>query len=783
MCGFGLSWTIAALLAVLFAAQVSSTVPWKCTVTDIKEDWEYTQGTLLSTRTSRSVAHCQAICCSIVACTTWVYKNNANGADDVKQRGQLRGVLLALRVVRHLSDAVTARSRSRSRSRSPGSPANKSPDIPAAGPTPPPADTPAPTAVCEPQPQRRAAAGQLVVAQQQPPPGKRRLAGLVLDGVDLGADAAAFLAQHDCSDAFFVNCTGAVSDAALTAAGGVTLRLDARDLPIKPLRERLYTTEELREVDQAAYLWCRAADGMGASQRGRVAAYLHDGCTLDALVRHVEGHTVVGIMGGHAMKRADPSYAQVAWLCWDLARRGFMVASGGGPGAMEAANLGAFLAGHEAADVRHALAELAAGGNGGHEFEYQNVETSEEVLAKYRRPGDGALSVGVPTWVYGHEPFNRFCGAVAKFVSNAIREDILIAICNGGIVFSPGAAGTRTEIFQFGVPNAYAKETPQSYSKPTIFLGSFWVHCGVFATFLNVAQREDADRARPNGYSKRVYCLESNEEIVAVLEAFRSSPHGAPATPAQRPDAQLVAAVDAAVADAIATGHLRDGSVVGIASGAAPLLALARVAEEAATRGWKVRCVPCSDASFAAIAEARRAHGGAVEQADFPTTPQADVAFCEVCAVDEALNAVPSAAAAEGCVPTERLLLTSSRYVVAVAPPGSARSLRGCDVVLDVIPLAVERVQLSIAMRVPSAQAAVRRLSESALSTPHVTDAGNLELALGSDLLLDACGGDPARVFNMLRAIPGVVDVGLLCGVVSVAIVADGLVTLRPCAK
>lgn len=49
---------------------------------------------------------------------------------------------------------------------------------------------------------------------------------------------------------------------------------------------------------------------------------------------------------------------------------------------------------------------------------------------------------------YGDEPYNRFAKRQAKFASNAIREDILVNICNCGIIFTPGQAGTRTEIFQ-----------------------------------------------------------------------------------------------------------------------------------------------------------------------------------------------------------------------------------------------------------------------------------------------------------------------------------------------
>src|SRR4051795_7856479 len=68
---------------------------------------------------------------------------------------------------------------------------------------------------------------------------------------------------------------------------------------------------------------------------------------------------VVGIMGGATTRRDDAWYRHAAELARLLTRSGFVVATGGGPGTMEAANLGAFLASEEDAALDEALRILA----------------------------------------------------------------------------------------------------------------------------------------------------------------------------------------------------------------------------------------------------------------------------------------------------------------------------------------------------------------------------------------------------------------------------------------
>ena len=151
------------------------------------------------------------------------------------------------------------------------------------------------------------------------------------------------------------------------------------------------------------------------------------------------------------MARGTDAYAGAARLGRALARAGLTVATGGGPGAMEAANLGAYAAPHPDEMLHEALELLAKAPSfapsvsdwAGAAFEVRD-----------RWPGGGD-SVGIPTWFYGHEPPNAFAGHIAKYFANATREDGLLARSNAGVIFLPGAAGTVQEIFDNATPNYY----------------------------------------------------------------------------------------------------------------------------------------------------------------------------------------------------------------------------------------------------------------------------------------------------------------------------------------
>ena len=121
---------------------------------------------------------------------------------------------------------------------------------------------------------------------------------------------------------------------------------------------------------------------------------------------------------------------------------------------MEAANLGARYA-VRPDDLDDALAMLAT-------VPSYHPSIDAWVHAGLRgagAPPGGADTLGIPTWHYGHEPPNPFATAIAKYFRNSTREAILLEVCDAGIVFLPGRAGTVQEIFQDACENYYADES------------------------------------------------------------------------------------------------------------------------------------------------------------------------------------------------------------------------------------------------------------------------------------------------------------------------------------
>ena len=235
-------------------------------------------------------------------------------------------------------------------------------------------------------------------------------------------------------------------------------------LPFRAFRSGLYSAKSLYEgyrpgdpdsykdcYDSKVYEHYLKAGKQTGDIKETLARILHDHSMndgLDDFLRSFDEKSIVGIMGGHGLSRCDESYRKVVLVSKKLTEGGSLMVSGGGPGAMEATHLGAWMAGRKEAEVDEALTILSAAPS------YKDrlwLDTAFQVLEKF--PTSEYVSLGVPTWLYGHEPATPFATHIAKYFDNSTREDTILTIAKGGVVYSPGSAGTMQEIVQEAVQN------------------------------------------------------------------------------------------------------------------------------------------------------------------------------------------------------------------------------------------------------------------------------------------------------------------------------------------
>lgn len=348
--------------------------------------------------------------------------------------------------------------------------------------------------------------------------GARTMQGWHAQSLDLRGRTAQLEAMNP-QGGIFLGCTfdDGVEDSLRSRGALIFPKLEA--VPFNPYRSRLYTPQELYQgisesryedtPDAKVYQW-----SIRPGQRHRLdatlAAALHDhsiGDALDELTRSdlCAGRTMVGVMGGHAARRGSAVFEEAALLGRLLARDGRVVATGGGPGTMEAANLGAYLSEAPDRDFRRALDGLAAVPG----FLPSVSAWARSAAAVVERHPEGTPSLGVPTWFYGHEPPNFFATHIAKYFANAIREAILLELCNGGIVFLPGSGGTVQEIFQDACENYYG--TPGTIT-PMVLVGQeHWLRRYPAWPLLQ-------SLAAGRQMESRIFLVDTVEEALAVLD-------------------------------------------------------------------------------------------------------------------------------------------------------------------------------------------------------------------------------------------------------------------------
>jgi predicted Rossmann-fold nucleotide-binding protein len=294
--------------------------------------------------------------------------------------------------------------------------------------------------------------------------------------------------------------------------------LNDTNLPYYPQRASLYSVDELLVGYQPGRIDTLRNHSTDARiyhhyvptkhQPTRVESLLqrlHDHAIDEALRAYVSsvGTRVVAFMGGHALLRDDPLYLLVARCAQRLSRAGYLVATGGGPGAMEAANLGAFAANEHDSVIVELVKDLS---KAPHYNDDNYIPLGLRVRAELPEPT--TRSLGIPTWFYGHEPSNVFCTSVAKYFNNALREEALCAVARHGIVFAPGGPGTLQEVFMDLCQNAYATYGEVS---PMVFLSSsFWCDkAPVYPLLQKLGQGK--------AWLNHVACVDAIEDVVTFI--------------------------------------------------------------------------------------------------------------------------------------------------------------------------------------------------------------------------------------------------------------------------
>jgi len=340
------------------------------------------------------------------------------------------------------------------------------------------------------------------------------LRDLVFQGMDLGAVEVDW-ARVDVKRSVFVACEfpSAEVEATVRKRGAAVIPNLRDKRPYSVYPPRLYTYEELAPADAAIQRWFNRHGVPDPYEPiEAIAQRLHDTAMTDGIGDFLSARDperVVGIMGGHSAGRDTADYERVVRLAHRLTAAGYLVVTGGGPGIMEAGNLGAYLtrAGDER-EIDRALKRLRQAPVLGRGY----AKAAEDVharLAGGRRKGGKSLAI--PTWNYEGEPIGRFATHIAKYFANSIREDGLLRIARAGVVFAPGGAGTVQEVFQDGTINAYSKAADQA---PMLFVGcEHFAGSGIYALAASMAERA------PTPYRHLLALTDDLDEALAHIES------------------------------------------------------------------------------------------------------------------------------------------------------------------------------------------------------------------------------------------------------------------------
>lgn len=265
--------------------------------------------------------------------------------------------------------------------------------------------------------------------------------------------------------------------------------------------------------DQQVYSHFLAQGKVTDNPLESLARNLHDFCIMQStkrLLAQYDKCKVVAVMGGNAMRRDDVAYEKIARISKSLTEKGSLMVSGGGSGAMEATGFGAWMAGRNEEEFLEALSRLKAVPT---QEDTDYLQASFSIIRDY--PQTTYRNLSIPTWLYGHEWTSPFATHIAKLFENSVREDTLLTIAYGGIIYAPGRAGTIQEVFQEAVQNHYLTF---GFASPMVFLDTeFWTKTTPFYPLL-------VDLMDKGIYKNLLLSLtDEPEEVVETITHFQET--------------------------------------------------------------------------------------------------------------------------------------------------------------------------------------------------------------------------------------------------------------------
>lgn len=358
------------------------------------------------------------------------------------------------------------------------------------------------------------------------------LANTVVQSVDASSLTNEILSAR-ISNTVFLGCTLPDEVVASVVSQGASVFPKLVGLPFNPYSPGLYTAESLFDgfeiEDPCSYCqttdarvyehWNNTGGPTPQTIAEALARRLHDMAMTDAIEDFlaVQGHQshekIVGMMGGHSMLRSEKAYQQAALISRELTRRGYLMISGGGPGAMEATHVGCWFAERSDSDLHDAINMLA---------QAPSYRDRDWLAAAFRVREKFPLStsckyvsLGIPTWLYGHEPPTPFASHIAKYFANSVREEGLVTLARSGLIFTPGSAGTIQEIFQDATQNHYG--TTGAFS-PMVFLDrQYWtVEKPIYPILKQLASG--------HRYDEMIAIFDDAETIVQYIESNNPVP-------------------------------------------------------------------------------------------------------------------------------------------------------------------------------------------------------------------------------------------------------------------